>query len=204
MGTPANPNVLAAWGISTEELAEIVAENPSMRGLMFGFVAEYKLKKHWLLRPEITDVTRPRSHDRTQKCDFRFEYRGVDAKLEVKCLDTPKVKLLENGAYQGTFQCNASDTTRVVLPNRQRVNTNCLVVGGFDILAVCLFAFGNTWRFAFAMNEDLPRTTWHKYTPQQRRYLLKSAMRISWPLEAPFVDDLFVLLDRLVAKRVRR
>lgn len=202
MGT--NPNILRLWDITAEELSEIVAENPSMRGLVFGFVAEYKLKKLWLEKPEFQNLTRPRSHDRTQKCDFRFDYRGMNVKIEVKCLDTPKVKIREQGAYDGTFQCNASDTTEVTLPNRKKVTTNCLPIGGFDILAVCLFAFGSTWRFAFALNEDLPRTTWHGYTAAQQKYLLKSAMRISWPLEPPYVDDLFVALDRLIAKGVRR
>ena len=196
-------DLLRDWSITAEELSEIVAENPSMRGLMFGYVAEYKLKKEWLFRPEIMNLTRPRAHDRTQKCDFRFEYRGVTVKLEVKCLDTPKVRYAD-GVYKGTFQCNASDTTEVVLPNGQRLSTNCLLVGGFDVLAVCLFSFGNQWRFAFALNEDLPRTTWSRYSPEQQQYLLKSAMQITWPLQAPFVDDLFAVLDRLIAERMRR
>ncbi len=202
MRNPASPDLLASWDITAADLCEIVAENPSMRGLMFGFVAEYKLKKEWLLRRGITNLERPRSHDRKQKCDFKFDYRGINVKVEVKCLDTPKVKF-KAGIYEGTFQCNASDTTQVALPNGRKVTTNCLLVGGFDILAVCLFAFGNTWRFAFARNRDLPRTTWHKYTPAQQKYLLKSAMKISWPLQAPYVSDLFGLLDTLVAERVR-
>lgn len=197
-------DILGEWGITANELAEIVAENPSMRGLMFGFVAEYKVKKEWLLRQGIENLIRPRSHDRTQKCDFRFEFRGMEVKLEVKCLDTPKVKLLADGSYKGTFQCNASDTTEVILPNRKKVVTNCLVVGGFDVLAVCLFAFGKTWRFAFALNDDLPRTTWPGYTRSERKYLLKSAMPITWPLQPPYEADLFAVLDRLVMKRMRR
>ncbi|MGH9432787.1 MAG: restriction endonuclease [Terriglobia bacterium] len=196
-------DILDDWGLTARELAEIVAENPSMRGLMFGFVAEYKLKKEWLLTPRITNIVRPRSHDRKQKCDFTFDYRGINVRLEVKCLDTPKVRLKE-GIYTGTFQCNASDTTEVTLPNGRKVTTNCLVVDGFDVLAVCLFAFGKMWRFAFARNKDLPRTTWRGYAPAQQKYLLKSAMRISCPLEPPYVDDLFTILDRLVAERVRR
>lgn len=177
-----------------------MAENPSMRGLMFGFVAEYKLRKEWLLRPEIENLVRPRSHDRTQKYDFGFEYRGMPVRLEVKCLDTPKVKL-EHGLYTGTFQCNASDTRRTLLLNGETVNTNCLAVGGFDLLAVCLFAFGNNWRFAFALNRDLPRTTSKKYTPTQQEHLLVSAMKISWPLRAPFAAEPFGLLDRLLKER---
>jgi len=203
MDKPPIPNLLANWHITAEELSQIVAENPSMRGLLFGFVAEYKLRKEWLLRPGITNLLRPRSHDRKQKCDFTFDYRGTNVKIEVKCLDTPRVKFKDE-VYEGTFQCNASDSTEVTLPNGRKVTTNCLLVDGFDVLAVCLFAFGNKWQFAFARNRDLPRTTWRGYTPAQQKYLLKSAMKISWPLRPPYVSDLFGLLDGLVAERVAR
>jgi hypothetical protein len=127
--SPQDADLLTSWGITADELSEIVSENPSMRGLMFGFVAEYKLKKEGLLRPGITNLVRPRSHDRKQKCDFAFDYRGVSVKVEVKCLDTPKVRYNE-GIYTGTFQCNASDTTAVPLPDGSSVVTNCLAVGG--------------------------------------------------------------------------
>ncbi|MGA3264641.1 MAG: hypothetical protein ABSC47_11425 [Terracidiphilus sp.] len=203
MATPPIPSLLEAWSLTSEELSEILSQNPGMRGLMFGFVAEYKLKKLWLERPEIENLVRPRSHDRTQKCDFRFDYKGTDVRVEVKCLDTPKVKEVPGG-YEGTFQCNASDKTPVNLPNGETVNTNCLVVGGFDMLAVCLYSFGNVWRFAFALNDDLPRSTWRGYTLEQQQYLLPSSMKISWPLRAPFADSPFGLLDRLVAERARR
>ena len=75
MGIPPIASLLEAWSITAEELSEIVAQNPSMRGLMFGFVAEYKLKKEWLERPEVENLVRPRSHDRKQKCDFVFDYK---------------------------------------------------------------------------------------------------------------------------------
>ncbi len=203
MPNAVSANLLTAWGITADELSEIMAENPSMRGLMFGYVAEYKLKKMWLERREIEDLTRRRAHDRKAKGDFRFVYRGQSLTVEVKCLDTPKVKFTD-GVYEGTFQCNASDSREVVLPNRRRVTTNCLVVGEFDLLAVCLFAFGNEWKFAFALNSDLPRTTWRGYTPGVQRYLLKSSMSISWPLQPPFAVEPFGLLDRVVGERVRR
>ena len=196
-------DLLRSWDLTRAELTEIVAENPSMRGLMFGYVAEYKLKKIWLERPEIENVMRPRAHDRKAKGDFRFQYRGRTATLEVKCLDIPKVRF-KAGAYEGTFQCNASDARSVALPNGETLTTNCLVAGEFDLLAVCLFAFEKVWRFAFALNTDLPRTTWQGYTPAQQKHLLKSTMPISWPLRPPFEAEPFDLLDRLVAKRVRR
>src|SRR3989338_7167554 len=203
MGAPLIPDLLTTWGITADELSEIVSENPSMRGLMFGFVAEYKLRKEWLLRPGIENLVRPRSHDRTQKYDFGFDYRGMPVRLEVKCLDTPKVRQIDE-FYEGTFQCNASDTTPLTLPNGERVTTNCLVVGGFDLLAVCIYYFGKTWRFAFALNQDLPRTTWPRHTEEQQKYLLKSTMKISWPLKPPFTAEPFVLQDRLVTERMGR
>jgi len=196
-------DILAAWSITAQELSEIVAENPSMRGLMFGYVAEYKLKKMWLERGRIQGLVRPRAHDRKAKGDFRFNYRGQSVTVEVKCLDSPKVRF-QDGVYRGTFQCNASDSREVRLPNGKRVTTNCLVVNEFDMLAVCLFAFGGQWRFAFALNSDLPRTTWRGYPRAVQRYLLKSGMKISWPLLPPFADEPFGLLDRLVAERMRR
>jgi hypothetical protein len=202
MTTPPIPSLLEEWSLTADELSEIVAENPSMRGLMFGFVAEYKLKQEWLLRPEVTNLVRPRFSDRKQKCDFLFDYQGEKIKVEVKCLDSPKVKQVEGG-YEGTFQCNASDTTGVLLPNGEVVSTNCLLVGGFDLLAVCLYSFGRIWRFAFALNDDLPRSTWRGYTPEQQKYLLASSMKITWPLSSPFADEPFALLGRLLAKRAR-
>jgi len=194
-------DLLEFWGLTTKELSEIVAENPSMRGNMFGFIAEYKLRKAWLMRPQVTNLSRPRSFDRKTKGDFKFEYKGLPIILEVKCLDTPKVKGDEQTGYSGTFQCNASDTTSVLLPNGETVITNCLAVGGFDVLAVCLFAFGSKWHYAFAANEDLPRTTWPKYSPEQQKYLLKSAMRITWPLQTPFSEDLFAVLDIIIGRK---
>ncbi len=193
-------DLLNAWSVTRAELSEIVAENPSMRGLMFGFVAEYKLRKEWLQGAGIADFVRPSSHDRKQKFDFGFTYKGEKVRVEVKCLDTPKVRYAD-GTYTGTFQCNASDSREIELPNRERVTTNCLAVGGFDVLAVALFAFRKKWEFAFALNDELPRTSWKKYTKSQQKYLLKSAMEISWPLEPPFANDLFLVLNRLTAKR---
>ena len=38
-------NILYRWGLTAKGLTSIVDANPSMRGLMLGYVAEYKLKK---------------------------------------------------------------------------------------------------------------------------------------------------------------
>lgn len=192
-------NYLAEWDLTPDEVNEIVAENPPVLSTLSGLVAEYKLKKVWLLRPELSNLIRPRSHDRRSKGDFRFAYRGREFTLEVKSLDVPKVRRKDDH-FEGTFQCNASDAREVQLPNGDRLTTNCLVVGGFDVLAVSLFAFERRWVYAFARNADLPRSTWARYSECQRQYLLKSSMRITWPLTPPYLDSLFAVLDLILSE----
>lgn len=175
---------LREWNLTPAEINEVIAANPPVLSTLSGFVAEYKFRKVWLCDPRITEVVRPRAHDRKSKGDFTFNYRGATFRLEVKSLDVPKVRSSADG-FKGTFQCNASDSRPVTLPNGKSVTTNCLVVGEFDVLAVSLFAFERSWRFGFARNDDLPRSTWKKYKPWQRKYLLKSSMEITWPLAVP-------------------
>jgi hypothetical protein len=103
--------------------------------------------------------------------------------------------------YAGRFQCDASDSRPVTLPDGSEVTTVCLVVGGFDLLAVNLFEFGQQWRFAFVKNVDLPRSTWRGYTEAQRRHLLQTTPRITWPLQAPYRDEPFALLDEIAASK---
>ena len=69
------------------------------------------------------------------------------------------------------------------------------MAGEFDILAVNLFAFENQWRFIFAKNSDLPRSTYQKYTPEQQSKLLASLVPVSWPPKPPFTDEPFSLMD---------
>ncbi len=193
-------NYLSEWDLTPEEVNEIIAENPPVLSTLSGFVAEYKFRKLWLRDPRLSEVVRPRAHDRKSKGDFAFRYHGTSFTLEVKSLDVPKVRHDASG-FRGTFQCNASDSRPVQFPNGKSLTTNCLLVGEFDVLAVSLFAFERSWRFAFAENGDLPRSTWAKYKPWQRRYLLKSSMEITWPLSPPYHEDLFGVLDSVLRKR---
>jgi hypothetical protein len=54
------------------------------------------------------------------------------------------------------------------------------------------------WRFAFAINSDLPRSKYAKYAQLQQKELFASSMKIAWPLQSLYVYDPFTLLDRLV------
>jgi len=198
-GPPALRDYLREWELTADEINEIIAENPPVLSVLSGFVAEYKFRKLWLADPRVSDLTRPRSHDRKSKGDFGFRYKERWFTVEVKSLDVPKIRKDETG-FQGTFQCNASDARPVRLPNGEGLTTNCLVVGEFDVLAVSLFAFERQWRFASARNDDLPRSRWKKYSPSQQQYLLSSSMKVTWPLTAPYAENLFTVLDSILGK----
>ncbi len=192
--------ILDRWHITADELTQVVDQNPSLRGFLLGYIAEYQLKKLLLADDRITTIHKFDDHDRSRgrKNDLCITYKGVDFTIEVKSLQTASVRS-ENGMYWGNFQCDASDSRTIPLPNGERVKTTCLEVGGFDIVAVNLFAFQHQWHFGFALNRDLPRSTHKEYTPEQRQYLLATTMKITWPLYTPFVTDPSILLDRLLA-----
>lgn len=80
----------------------------------------------------------------------------------------------------------------------QKLKPLCLLAGEFDIVAVNLFAMEENWRFGFALNRDLPRSRYKKYTAFQQSQLIASLIKITYPLQPPFVADPFLLLDRLI------
>jgi hypothetical protein len=195
--------ILEHWKLTADELDEIVSANPSLRGFMFGYVSEYKLKKMWFSNKRISNLMKYDNHDRTRKGDLNFTYNGVPMSIEVKSLQTRSIRKTSS-EHLGKFQCDASDRRPVTLPNRQKIETTCLVVGDFDLLAVNLFEFEQEWRFAFAKNKDLPRSRSSKYTPQQQKYLLSTLMEITWPLKAPFQPEPFQLLDEIALEKAKK
>ena len=194
--------IIEDWGITIAELNEILASRPSVRGILIGFIAEYKLPKMWFSDARIHALKRYDNHDRTRLGDFGFMYQGVAITIQVKSLQSNSVRKTSTG-HIGSFQCDASDKRPVRLPTGENVATTCLVVGGFDLVAVNLFEFGQQWRFAFAKNADLPRSKSPKYTPGQRKHLLATSVKVTWPLQLPFRDEPFTFLDEIVQEKRR-
>lgn len=189
------------WEITPSELEELMQANPSLRGMTFGYIAEYKLRKLWFSDARVIESYKPDDHLRSKKGDLAFQYRGREIKVEVKSLQTNSIRRKEN-LLSGKFQCDASDRRRIKLPNLNIVETTCLVVGEFDLVAVNLFAFNNGWQFAFAKNQDLPRTTSAKYSLQDQPFLLATQMEITLPLQLSFEAAPFRLLDEIVDARI--
>lgn len=185
------------WKVTSNELSEIVKSNPSLRGMVFGYIGEYKLRKMLSSDSRVTNVLKPDNHYRGKKGDLIITYKDVEIAVEVKSLQTITIKKIDSN-YIGKFQCDASDRRKVILPNGQSIETTCLLVGEFDLLAVNLFGFQQGWKFAFAKNEDLPRSKYHGYTSEQRQYLFATLMEVTWPLQSPFKSEPFQLLDEII------
>ena len=197
-------DILTTLGLTAQELTEIVRENPSLRGFLSGYISEYKLRKFFVADKRISNVRKYDDHDRSKKSDIVFTYKGVDISVEVKSLQTNSIRK-ENEAFFGKTQVDASDKRPVKLPNGKTVNTTCLLIGEFDLLAVNLYGFENKWNYIFSKNTDLPRSNFRGYTPAQKKYLIATLIGVNWPAKPPFTDDPFPLLDEIVkTKQVKK
>lgn len=194
-------SILKRWGITEEQLTELVDQNPSLRGMMLGYVAEKKFHDKFLNHPDITEKAKDDDHDRSKKGDRRIVYKGKTLIIEVKSLQTATVKQLGEDKWEGKSQVDGSDRRIIKFPDDSELNTTLLLKGEFDLLAVNCFAFGEKWRFAFAKNKDLPTSNFKKYSAEQRNQLIASLVPVTWPPKAPFTDNPFKLLDELISEK---
>ena len=196
------------WEATQHEFNEIFNRNPSLLGMIKGYMAEEKLKTMYLENNDkVQNLFSPDDHDRELKGDWRFDWEGAEDQhivIEVKCLQSNYVKSREksNGetVYSGKYQCDASDRREIDLEHGETVSTTLLEVGEFDILAVGIFEFGEKWDFVFAKNDDLPRTSYHKYTERARDRLIKGMHSLEYPLDdgSIYSEDIFALVKETV------
>ena len=195
--------IIEDWGLTVDDLNAVLAERPSVRGILVGFLSEYKLQRGILSDARIHRLRRYDDHDRTRPADFSFEYHGEQITVEVKSLQTSTVRRT-NGGFTGKCQVDASDKRRVQLPDGSSLATTCLLAGKFDVLAVSLFEFDQKWRFGFIRNRDLPRSRHRPYTDYQRKHLLATSVAVTWPLQPPMTDTPFGLLDDITRERQKQ
>ncbi len=192
--------ILEKWEITETELTQIVKENPSLRAFMMGYIAEHKVRKEISSYKDISNIKKYDDHDRTHKGDISFIFNSKEYNIEVKSLQTNSVKHIQEETleWSGKFQCDASDRRTVPLPSGRKIETTCLLVGEFDIVAVNLFAFGGEWKYAYAKNNDLPHPKYRKslkgLLEEDMQYLIASTISITWPLSFPFTENLYDLL----------
>ncbi|MGH9402369.1 MAG: hypothetical protein ACRD2P_09715 [Terriglobia bacterium] len=186
-----NPN---KW-IEHEALVQLITENPSLRGMTYGYVAEAAFIK-FLENLGINEHFKPDDHEKT-KSDRTFNLKGRQYTLQLKSLQTNSIKEAGLGQFRAKVQNDASDARRITLPNHEQITTTCYQVGEYDVLGVGLQPFAGEWRFAFKKNKDLKRTTSKKYTVEAQKMLLATLEDISFPLTADWTEDLLSLLTDL-------
>lgn len=195
---PDDAYCLERLGLTASDVDELVRENPSLRSFIIGYGAERRLARVVAADPLITDLGKPDDHDRRRKGDRLIGYRGRQFRLESKSLQSNSVKEDAGGRLRGLVQIDASDRREVRLADGSTVETTCLLVDDLDIVALNLFAFAHEWRFGFVAAADLPRTRHRPYSAYQRRQLLATSFKVSWPLEAPVFPTLRAALDSTI------
>ena len=188
-------DILKKWQITPDQLTELLEANPSLRGMLLGYVAELKLKEIITSYPEVSYTYKFDDHDRKKKGDLHIVYQGRAFDIESKSLQTGMIKYdSDHQKWTGKAQVDASDRRSVTFEDGSTLNTTLLLRGEFDILAVNCYAFTGKWDFVFARNNDLPFSTYKKYTEAQKKSLIASLVPVTWPPEPPFHQNLQDLL----------
>ncbi|MBA3633058.1 MAG: helix-turn-helix transcriptional regulator [Acidobacteria bacterium] len=192
-------NLLRDWQISSKQISSLINQNPSLRGMLLGYIAELKLKELISVLPDISYTYKFDDHDRKKKGDLYIIYKGKAFDVESKSLQTNTIKFDEaTKGWTAKVQVDASDRRNVRLSSGKILNTTLLLRGEFDILAVNCFGFGGEWKFLFAKNTDLPSSTFKKYEESDRQELIASLVSVSLPVKPPFYESLKDLLNSMI------
>jgi hypothetical protein len=120
-------SILDRWEITEEQLTELVDENPSLRGMIVGYVAEKKFHDKFLNHHLITEASKDDDHDRTRKGDRRIVYKGHTFIVEVKSLQTNMCKKVGDDEWTGKSQVDGSDRRIVSFEDGSELNTTLLL-----------------------------------------------------------------------------
>ena len=91
--------ILDDWSISAEYLTAVVRENPSLRGMMLGYVSEHKAREIFEGDPRASKLRKDDDHDRRKKGDLVCTYRGREFIIEVKSLQTNSTQMRVDGRW---------------------------------------------------------------------------------------------------------
>ena len=201
-------DLLDYWQISAAELAELVASNPSLRGMLQKCVAERKLIETWFSDEDDSwaddfedgEEDGEPGGDRGNEAGVVVEHEGHHFRVECKSLQPRTVRRSRRG-WIGDVQMQGKERRRVRLADGTELVTPLRAKGSFDLLAVSVFDFQGQWDFAFAKNGDLPSNSPRRNSPQHRGQLIRASVPVRWPPEPPFYDDPFRLLDELATEK---
>jgi len=70
------------FGVTPEYLTEVVLANPSLRGIIIGYIAERKLRDWFIADGRVTAIKKDDDHDRASKGDLVITYQGFDFRID--------------------------------------------------------------------------------------------------------------------------
>lgn len=193
-------------GMDSELFNELMNKKANVAAPVLGGFAElYFRDQHIDSNPNISAVNNPSDHDRSQKYDWIYQYKGHPIRVEVKSIQkgSESVEYTNMGekVHTGNTQLKNSDPIERTLPDGTVVSPINTKKGNFDILAVCLFRFENEWVFVFAKNEDLPETTSGEIPKDYHHLFLENPIPVQYPTGDLFTTDLEGLMDEIVQER---
>ncbi|MFZ0830249.1 MAG: restriction endonuclease [Thermoplasmata archaeon] len=181
-------------------LIKALTENPSLRGIVMGYVAEDKFERLVLSTLSgATRISKDPDHKKS-KSDRRFVLGGREYTIQLKSIQTTSLEDQE-GRVVARVQNDASDRRKVTLPTGKVIETTCYLVGEYDILAVPLYPFTGNWAdYAYRRNRDLTRSSFRNYSKEEQECLLSTTEKINWPLDPAWTMELRPLLDKSIGK----
>ncbi len=87
--------ILDRWDITPEYFTRVIEENPSLRGINLGYIAERKLRDIFDADPRAAATRKDDDHDRKRKGDLVVTYKGFEFRFEVKSLQTNSVQIFD-------------------------------------------------------------------------------------------------------------
>jgi hypothetical protein len=209
------PDYWNDWRLDPEEFNRIIHQNSNALSAIYGYVAEERLREMFLEDdPRVENIRSPEDQDSTDKGDWAFDYRGEKMKIEVKSLQTHTIKRLddpdqqtlgeneEEARWEAGFHIKGTSDQRTIKFDGEEYNTTLMnvVESDVDVMAINLYRIEDEWRFAFIRLTDLPRSEGN-YPDELREQLSKSLPKLTIPLEEPFTDDLYALMDEILEER---
>jgi len=162
------------------ELELIIEENPKLRGIMQGYIAEYKLIDRLRNIFGVTEVSKIPDRHRVKR-DLQIKYLGTDITIECKSIISSTVKWdTIRGTWQGTVQCKNSDAvySKDYLDTPKRTN---LTRGGFDIMSISTYAIDGLWDAVYIENRYMPQSTYDRFD------IMKTSFVVN-PLTTPCIE----------------
>lgn len=112
--------ILERWDITPEYFTRVIEENPSLRGINLGYIAEHKLRDIFDADPRATATRKDDDHDRKRKGDLVVTYKGFEFRFEVKSLQTNSVRIF-NGSEPSPPEDDERWISKVVRQNKKFV-----------------------------------------------------------------------------------